>query len=156
MSDSTRTVLTLLAAGKTCHDILSSNHGLTDADIQRAALLALDALASPRIETRNERIQRLREKHPRAYEPWTDEEDGRLVQLWDEGHTVAQISGETGRLPNAVRARLDKHLGTSWRARRPVGKNGNVRPGTEAQDAVSASAGPAQSGGVAAVDDKRG
>jgi hypothetical protein len=48
------------------------------------------------------------ERHPRAYEPWTDDEDRSLANLFRSGVTVARIAGQLGRNRGAIRSRLVK------------------------------------------------
>lgn len=119
--DATRTILTLLSEGRSTDAILSQRPELGPADIARAAahaLAALDGAAPSRVESRNERIARMRQTHPRAYAPWTEEEDARLLFRFNEGLSVAEIARALGRQPNAIRLRLEKWLGTEWRAER--------------------------------------
>lgn len=53
-------------------------------------------------------IGRSRRKHPRAYEPWSLEEDARLRILWNDGESVRSIAHLFGRQEGAIRSRLDK------------------------------------------------
>ena len=61
-------------------------------------------------------LEEARRTHPRAYEKWTDEEDERLRQAWDErdasGDTITArvkaIAADFGRQPSAIRSRLKK------------------------------------------------
>ena len=53
-------------------------------------------------------VATIRRKHPRAYERWTDEEDHRLTEEDQAGHSIRQIAGAHGRQPGAIRSRLDK------------------------------------------------
>lgn len=118
LSASAHSILTLLSHGRSTEAVLAERPDLAPADIAAAAAEALTALAThgePRIETREERIQRLRLEHPRAYEPWTEEEDARLLFRFHEGLKVAELARAFGRQPNAIRARLEKWLGKAWR-----------------------------------------
>lgn len=142
MTDDTHlAILSLLAEGHDIPAILHQHPTLTRDDIQAAAALALTTLESGprvetaasgasedhdahtcphvivRVETRAERIQRLQQTHARAYAPWTDEEDARLVQRWDEGARISELARELGRQPGALRQRLERHLGPKWRDR---------------------------------------
>jgi superfamily II DNA helicase RecQ len=40
----------------------------------------------------HERLRKIKAAHPRAYEPWCDDEDERLRQLVEEGQTIGQIA----------------------------------------------------------------
>ncbi len=57
------------------------------------------------------RLDRLREKYPRAYLPWHKEEDVRLMELHVEGKKVNIIAEILERQPSAIRSRLAKHEG---------------------------------------------
>ncbi|MCD0452330.1 hypothetical protein LO762_24510 [Actinocorallia sp. API 0066] len=50
-------------------------------------------------------VAALRERHPKAYFTWTDEEDARLRTLLGEGVPLHAICAELGRGRNAVLAR---------------------------------------------------
>ena len=115
--DRTRALLRLLAEGASVERLLKDHPDLTPEDVRRAAAEALAALERQGGGSRAERIARMREKHPRAYEPWSEDEDAHLLRRWDEGTRVADLARETMRPPNAIRARLEKWLGPSWRAR---------------------------------------
>ncbi len=61
-------------------------------------------------------IEEARKENPRAYEKWSDEEDARLRQAWEErdasGDTIAAriraIAADFCRQPSAIRSRLKK------------------------------------------------
>jgi ribonuclease D len=55
-----------------------------------------------------ERVAEARKLHPRAYEPWTDDEDARLRALVEEGRTIDELSSALQRQPNAVRIRAER------------------------------------------------
>ncbi len=50
----------------------------------------------------------VRQKHPRAWERWSDEEDARVVQLAESGKGVDEISAELERQPRAIELRMVK------------------------------------------------
>ena len=54
------------------------------------------------------RFSPIRAKHPRAYLPWTSEEDQKMLALHMKGKTVAEIAVELQRQPSAIRSRLDR------------------------------------------------
>ncbi|ROO90424.1 hypothetical protein EDD29_8149 [Actinocorallia herbida] len=53
-------------------------------------------------------VAALRVRHPKAYFPWTPEEDARLLGRLSEGRQIAELCAELGRGRNAVLARLVK------------------------------------------------
>jgi ATP-dependent DNA helicase RecQ len=55
-----------------------------------------------------ERVAEARKTYPRAYEPWTEDEDGRLRSLAGSGATVDAIAVALQRQPNAVRIRAER------------------------------------------------
>jgi ATP-dependent DNA helicase RecQ len=55
-----------------------------------------------------ERVAEARKLHPRAYEPWTDDEDATLRALVSDGAPLDAISTALGRQPNAVRIRAER------------------------------------------------
>lgn len=109
--ESTRAILYLLYDGLDPDDILALHPTLTRDDVSRAAgegLAALECREAPRVETREERIARLRVTSPRAYEPWRPEEDRTLLELAGQDRTVRQLAAELGRPRGAIVRRLEK------------------------------------------------
>jgi superfamily II DNA helicase RecQ len=51
---------------------------------------------------------KVREKHPRAYERWSDSEDARVTELHESGVSVEGIANELERQPGAVAMRLER------------------------------------------------
>ena len=60
----------------------------------------------------------VRKEHPRAYEPWSRQEQEQMIALYQEGKTIKEICETLERQPGAVRTRLGKAglLGTSRRS----------------------------------------
>ncbi|MEA3202104.1 MAG: hypothetical protein QOE90_3532 [Thermoplasmata archaeon] len=109
--ETSRAILYLLYEGHTHEEILALHPTLTRDDIARAAgegLAALETQGLARVESRAERIARLRVTHPNAYAPWSAEEDARLLALAAEDRTIRQMAAELGRHAGAIRARLEK------------------------------------------------
>lgn len=50
----------------------------------------------------------LREKHPQAYRPWTDEEEERLKKMFERGKQMKELCEKLGRQPGGIRSRLKK------------------------------------------------
>ena len=70
-----------------------------------------DAPTSSADDTKSDherRLAELREKHPRAYQPWNDEEDARLLQLVAEGADVKDIATALERQRTAITSRIEK------------------------------------------------
>lgn len=118
-ADTTRVVLFHLSEGLDVKRILRVHPSLTRADVQRAAAEALAALETG--ESREACIARVRRTFPQAFQPWSDAEDGRLMEAFAAGAPLAAIARDHGRPPGAIRARLEKRLGPDWRAGRPGG-----------------------------------
>ena len=55
-----------------------------------------------------DRLDKLRREHPRAYEPWTVEEEQELEQLHSVGLDVAEVAYRLGRQPGAIQSRLNR------------------------------------------------
>lgn len=49
-----------------------------------------------------------RQEHPNAYEPWIEEADEQLKQMWSEGKSVQEIADHFGRKPSAIITRMKK------------------------------------------------
>jgi len=53
-------------------------------------------------------LEEIRKSHPKAYEPWTSEEDESLKEMQREGRSVSELASIFGRQPSAIRSRLRK------------------------------------------------
>lgn len=53
-------------------------------------------------------IYAARQEHPNAYDPWTEEDDAQLRQMWKEGTSVADIAQHFGRKQSAIIVRMKK------------------------------------------------
>jgi hypothetical protein len=53
-------------------------------------------------------LEQVREKHPRAFAPWTTREDNELVEMYKRGGKIEEIAKHHRRRPGAIRARLQK------------------------------------------------
>ena len=58
--------------------------------------------------TYEERLQTIKQGHPRAYEKWTQEEDTELLSLHAAGTSLSELATHFRRQPSAVRLRLAK------------------------------------------------
>lgn len=59
----------------------------------------------------NERLEKMRAKHPNAYRPWTDEQDKLLKQEFQLGADLKKLSKLLGRHERSIAMRLQKHFG---------------------------------------------
>jgi ribonuclease D len=56
--------------------------------------------------THEERLQTIKQAHPRAYEKWTQEEDAELLSLHAAGTPLSKLATHFRRQPSAIRSRL--------------------------------------------------
>ena len=111
-----REILRLIARGHSYEQILAAIPGLTYRNIFRAAHEALTLLGpdadgpepSGSIRVQDERLRRIRAEHPRAYEPWTKDEDLRLGSMFAARKTVDEIAAVLQRQSGAISSRLTK------------------------------------------------
>lgn len=55
-----------------------------------------------------EGFQKIREKHPNAYRPWSKEDDDELRKLFSSGTSIAGLTEKFGRKKGAIYSRLEK------------------------------------------------
>ena len=53
-------------------------------------------------------IYAARQENPNAYDPWTDEADAKLKQMWAEGTSIPDIAEHFGRKQSAIIVRMKK------------------------------------------------
>lgn len=53
-------------------------------------------------------IYAARQENPNAYDPWTEEADTELRQMWSEGTSIADIADHFGRKQSAIIVRMKK------------------------------------------------
>ena len=53
-------------------------------------------------------IYAARQENPNAYDPWTEEADAQLRQMWEDGTSVADIAQHFGRKQSAIIVRMKK------------------------------------------------
>lgn len=112
LSDKSRGILEAIAKGHTYEQILVQDLAWTYHDIFQAATDALELaeFAGTR-KSYDERLAEIKESHPKAYQPWTGEEDARLTACFHsaaKGFSVEDLSREFQRQPGAIRSRLAK------------------------------------------------
>jgi len=106
-------VLKLIAAGLSYAQIVDSHPELNYHDIFFAAEEAvwLDEKLGNAPETRPTGIsamEKAKQKHPRAYAPWTESEDAELKTMHAAGKSPAEMAEHFQRQPSAIRSRLGK------------------------------------------------
>ena len=53
-------------------------------------------------------IYAARQENPNAYDPWTEEADAKLIQMWAEGTSIPDIAENFGRKQSAIIVRIKK------------------------------------------------
>lgn len=59
----------------------------------------------------SEKIAKMRETHPNAYKPWTNEDDVKLKEGFHNGGDIKALSEQLGRHEGSITMRLQKHFG---------------------------------------------
>ncbi len=85
--------------------------GVSDAEVE--VVIVVNQAQTLSAAKRNEQLavgelEIIRQKHPRAYEPWSRGEEERLLRLYSVGQGVKHISRILERQPGAIRSRLRK------------------------------------------------
>jgi len=117
-------ILGQIAEGRSYHQILQANPTLTMGDIMASAELARQVIEQ--LEDENGKVDfgyaikfifsqgefvsldKLRETHPRAYQPWSPREENQLAEMFKRGVTINDMVAQLGRQPGAIRSRLEK------------------------------------------------
>ena len=107
LSSRSAAILKLIAEGHSYEQVLATDSALTYLDIFAAAREAL-AVASQAHGAYAARLEAVQEQYPRAYAPWTSDEEEQLRQLVAAGQSVNEISARLQRQPSAIRSRLQK------------------------------------------------
>ncbi len=107
LSEKSVVVLSLIAEGRSYSHIAEGNDDISYLDVFNAAREAL-LLNESLPNDYQERMDKIKHRHPRAYERWTDEEDARLSAMHERGRTVAEMARQLERQPSAIRSRLTK------------------------------------------------
>ena len=107
LSEKSRAILQAIAKGHTYEQILVQDLAWTYHDIFQAAA---EALETPQVtnEGKSYDVEEIRHDHPRAYEKWSDEEDGQLSALCRSGKSVRDIATTLHRQEGAIRSRMAK------------------------------------------------
>ncbi len=64
---------------------------------------------SPSGEGKRYDVANIRAKHANAYQPWSADLDGKLINLHNSGLKIGEIAKELGRQTGSIRSRLKKH-----------------------------------------------
>lgn len=80
---------------------------------EQAQKRATEKVPEKQLGSWNDKLEKMREKYPNAYRPWSDNDDAKLVELFSGGEsvTVKKLTEKFGRHPGSIRARLKKHFG---------------------------------------------
>lgn len=73
--------------------------------------IAADAVKKKKASTWNERLDKMRQKHPNAYKPWAKADDATLQERFQNGATVDELVELLGRNHKSIVLRLQKHFG---------------------------------------------
>jgi hypothetical protein len=85
-------------------DAFPADSAYQRSDVVRALFVAADALE------RSERFSRRREDLPaKAGQPWTEDEDRKLLASFDAGHGLQELAATHERTQTGIRARLVKY-----------------------------------------------
>ncbi|MBK6722679.1 MAG: hypothetical protein IPG58_05185 [Acidobacteria bacterium] len=106
LSIKSRAVLSLIAEGQSYAQIVDGHSGITYLDIFHAAEEALQLNESQ--SDYQARLARIKEKHPRAYEKWSPEEDAELKLMRANGIGTQKLAEHFLRQPSAISSRLNK------------------------------------------------
>lgn len=106
LSDKSIAVLSLIAEGHSYAQIVDSHPAISYLDIFAAAEEALK-LSESQVDHR-ERLAQIKTKYPRAYEPWTSEDDVALTAMSKQASPISEMAKRFGRQPSAIRSRLAK------------------------------------------------
>ena len=108
ISEKSKLILQAIAHGHTYEQILVRELAWTYHDIFRAAAEALGAAHDAPSSRYEERMTEIKAAHPKAYQPWTSDDDTRLAASFRAGATVQSLAEQFQRQPSAIRSRLAK------------------------------------------------
>jgi len=72
------------------------------------AVKKLEKLTDPENEKKSYTLDDVREQHPKAYRPWSAEDDEKLEALFCEGKTVKELANIFERKAGAITSRIKK------------------------------------------------
>ena len=106
LSEKSTAILSMIAQGYVYSQIIESRTDISYRDIYHAAEEALKM--NEHESDHKERLAEIKNKHPKAYEKWTAEEDEMLSSMHQQGDSHAEIAEQLQRQPSAIRSRLAK------------------------------------------------
>lgn len=106
LSTRSTAILDLLSKGQSDNQILQNHPAFSREDICMAANEAL--ILNRNTQTREERVAKIQQRYPRAYEKWSSDEEWRIKELFQQGKTMREIASVVQRQPNAVKSRLER------------------------------------------------
>jgi hypothetical protein len=106
LSGRTVVILQKMSRGESDDQILRAHPEFERMDIALAAREAL--ILNGAAKTREERLAKIQQRYPRAYEKWSVEEEERIERLYKEGKTIREIAADCHRQPNAIKSRLER------------------------------------------------
>ena len=106
LSKKSALVLSLIAEGHSYAQIVDSHSGISYRDIFNAAEEALKMYETP--TSYQARLAKLKERYPKAYERWTEEDESDLAKAYNSGIKIANLTKMFQRQPSAIRSRLSK------------------------------------------------
>lgn len=72
------------------------------------AVKKLEKLTDPENEKKSYTLDNVREQHPKAYRPWSTEDDEKLEDLFCEGKTIKELAATFERKEGAITSRIKK------------------------------------------------
>jgi hypothetical protein len=134
-------VLDLLAKGvdPETGEVLPPDHVLNSPSVIRALFLGAQALANVRIKAEKSNAPKPG-AGPKAGKPWTPEEERRLVEAFERGASIEQMSEAHGRSKGGIAARLvrlgkiDERSEMYVRDPRPQSNDSKARPSGAASE----------------------
>lgn len=106
LSAKSETVLSLIADGHSYSQIVDSHPDLSYLDIFSAAEEALRLNESS--TDHHDRMERIKQRYPRAYAKWDEQEDAELARMHHDGVSVIEIAKHLQRQPSAINSRMAK------------------------------------------------
>lgn len=77
-------------------------------DTFRNSLLKFKELQQPQTDIKKYSVEKIRETHQKAYQPWTQEDDDKLELLFCEGKKVKELAHLFARKEGAIISRIKK------------------------------------------------